>query len=178
MASSKRVSLYLPKKAIDTIEKFQQGQKLKTFSKALQRIVILFPFLEQENIVLKEAQIKATPKLETVPEPMEQLECLYRVNIRDEHYCGRLAPNFKKIKNILLCGGCDHRTTKAGMIFQKATGKTASPLIERAKLLKNDPEKRWCPRDHQWFFYGNKNCLRCTWKPTECAVKKEALKNV
>lgn len=178
MASSRRVSLYLPKKAIDTIEKFQQEHKFNTFSKALQRIVILFPFLEQENIVLKEAQIKATSKVETAQEPVQELDCLLRANIRDDLYCGRLAPNFKKIKDIALCGVCSHRITKAGMVFQKATGKTASPLIERAKLIKNDPDKRWCPRDKQWFFYGRKNCLRCTWKPTECKVKREALKRV
>lgn len=63
-----------------------------------------------------------------------------------------------------------------GLGYRK--GEKPYPSQVKAKIVKNDPDKRWCPRDRQWFFYGKKNCVRCFWSPTECKVKKEALNDV
>lgn len=104
--------------------------------------------------------------------------CLHRVESQGLYYCARLAPNFKEVDDVKLCKGCPHRITKAGLIFKKATGKTPSPLRERAKekITFTHPDKRWCRRDKEWFFYGKKDCLRCNWLPTECKVRREVLK--
>lgn len=106
-------------------------------------------------------------------ETLSQIPCMLRVNIRGNLYCGRHAPNFKELLDIELCQACPHRTTKEGVMFQKATGKKPSPLTERQE----DPERRYCKRDKEWFFLGNKDCLNdCKWGTSECPVKKELRK--
>lgn len=110
-------------------------------------------------------------------ETLSQIPCLLRVNMKGSLYCGRHAPNFKEVLDIELCQACPHRTTKEGVIFQKATGKKPSPLGERTKLAKNDPDRRYCKRDRQWFFLGSKDCLNaCKWGTSECPVKRELRK--
>lgn len=38
------------------------------------------------------------------------------------------------------------------------------------------PEKVFCKRDSKWIDYGDNDCRACTWRVSECAVKRRILK--
>ncbi len=57
-------------------------------------------------------------------------------------------------------------------------GRKCTPITKRssASQRKKPSNRRFCKRDKVWFNMGEKDCIKCTWFPTECPTKREALK--
>lgn len=97
--------------------------------------------------------------------------CHYRVITEEgEWYC-----DIKKIPPEV----CIHRQQRY-LYMRQAKGNpkiVCYPIgMKKANLRKKKSKRRWCKRDMMWFNMGEKNCMECTWLPTECPVKKEALR--
>ena len=125
-------------------------------------------FIEQAGIHPTKEEWKERIKEEAKVDPFKILDpslCHYRViTEQGEWYC-----DTKKIPSAV----CIKRQERFQYMGRKCT-----PITKRAPSLRKKPSsnRRFCKRDRVWFSMGEKNCIKCAWLPTECPVKKEALR--
>ena len=64
--------------------------------------------------------------------------------------------------------------------YQRMTFKGGKCYPKHREKEKNERKLKshrvFCKRDSVWINYGDKDCLACTWQPSECPVKRRVLK--